>query len=188
MGNNEIWKPVVGYEELYEVSSMGKIKSLNNRSNHKKEKILKPIKDKDGYLRICLCKNNKKKIKAIHRLVAEAFISNPNNKPVINHKDGIKYNNNVNNLEWCTISENSKHAYDNRLRIISERQKEFCRSLHIKNMKRINQYDMEDNFIKTWNSIADIKRQLKIDNISACCKGIRKQSGNFKWRYADEQL
>ena len=93
----EYWKPVVGYEGLYEVSNLGRVKSLK----FGKERILKPQKDTSGYLCVTLCKNNNQCQFKVHRLVAEAFIPNPNNLPQTNHKDECKTNNIASNLEWC---------------------------------------------------------------------------------------
>ena len=101
----EIWKDIEGYEGLYQVSNFGKIKSIG----YKKKKILKPTQDHYGYLNVTLYKNKNKKAKRIHRLVAEAFIANPENKPEIDHIDTDKLNNNVKNLRWVTRIENNNN-------------------------------------------------------------------------------
>ena len=106
----ESWRAVKGYENLYEVSNMGRIKSLPKHS-HKKEMILKSKLTKDGYYETTLLKDAKPKYIRTHRIVAEAFIDNPLHKPEVNHIDGNKLNNRVDNLEWCTGSENQIHAY-----------------------------------------------------------------------------
>lgn len=113
MNNNEIWKDVVGYEKLYQVSNNGKIKSYKRSGTN--GKTLNGGFDKWGYIRVTLSKNNKIKKHKVHRLVAEAFILNPNNFLQVNHKDGNKQNNCVDNLEWCTASYNTKHSYINNL-------------------------------------------------------------------------
>lgn len=106
----EIWKDIEGYEGLYQISNLGRIKSLGNKSNHKNEKIISiSSKSFSGYWVIGLCKNGKRKGYIVHRLVAKAFIPNPNNYPQINHKDENKLNNWVDNLEWCTQSYNAKY-------------------------------------------------------------------------------
>lgn len=106
----EEWVAVSGYEGRYEVSSCGRVRSIAQPGTQLSGKILAPIKT-HGYLYVTLCKDKTKKRFAIHRLVAVAFIQNPNNKPTVNHKDGNKSNNKVKNLEWVTSSENNKHAF-----------------------------------------------------------------------------
>ena len=120
MIQDEVWKDIEGYEGLYQVSTCGNIKSLarivhsEKRGDYKiKEKILKQSDTTTGYKKVELCKDNeKRKSFKVHRLVAQAFIPNPNNKPEVNHIDGNKINNNIDNLEWVTSSENSIHAYE----------------------------------------------------------------------------
>lgn len=119
---NEEWKDIKGYEGLYQVSSLGRVKNLeryvrakNNSLRKNKEKILSFFINKNGYQEATLSKNSKKRLHRVNRLVAEAFIPNPENKPQVNHKDGNKLNNRVNNLEWCTRSENMIHAWKNGL-------------------------------------------------------------------------
>ena len=113
----EIWRPVVGYEGLYEVSSYGRVKSVDRYVKTcyeayklQKGKILSLVKDKDGYLRVFLFCNGKGHRKFAHRLVAQAFIQNPNNFPIINHKDEDKTNNSVDNLEWCDSKYNNTYG------------------------------------------------------------------------------
>ena len=161
---------------LYEVSNLGEVRSLiSNR-------ILKTGKSFGGYVHVSLYKNKKGKTKKMHRLVSEVFIPNPENKPQINHIDGNKENNKVNNLEWCTASENQIHAFKLG---ISKKPKGKDSTSSVK----INQYDREMNFIKQWNSMKDIERDLKIrvGNIWTCCNGRKKTAGNYIWRYADKE-
>ena len=113
----EEWKPVKGYEGLYEISSLGRLRCCSKRIDSGKchrdypQKILKPAKDQNGYLRTSLSdKNHIHKTVKVHRLVAEAFLDNPSDFPQVNHKDGNKQNNSANNLEWCDQSHNMKHA------------------------------------------------------------------------------
>lgn len=159
----EIWKDIPGYEGLYQVSNFGKV-----RNSHKL--ILKYWKSW-GYNYISLCKNNKSKKYRTHRLIAKAFIPNPKKYPYVNHIDGNKSNNNVTNLEWCTSQQNTIHAYKTGLM----------------KTKKINQYDLNGNFIKTWNSIISASKELNINvkAIQSCCMQRTKTSGGYIWRYAD---
>ena len=162
----EIWRDIPNYEGLYQVSNLGNVKSLYRLANNNHiihEKILKPQRNYNGYLIVNLYKNNKMKPKLIHRLVGKTFIDNPNNFNYINHIDKNKSNNNVNNLEWCTQSYNVIYSKG----------------------RKVNQYNKNNNFIKTWNSIADVKRTLNIDSslIVRCCKGKKKSAGGYIWKY-----
>ena len=119
MIQDEVWKDIEGYEGLYQVSTCGNIKSLakprkngNGRCYIQKEKLLKQSFTSTGYKKVELYKDGKRKSFKVHRLVAIAFIPNPDNKPEVNHIDGNKINNNIDNLEWVTSSENTIHAYE----------------------------------------------------------------------------
>lgn len=162
----EEWKDVKGYEGIYQVSNLGRIKSLKNN------KIRKNVKDKIGYERIMLSKNNKIKLHYIHRLVAEAFIPNPNNLPQVNHKDEIKSNNIANNLEWCTQEYNN--IYGNRIKTVKE-----------KLSKEIYQFDLNGKFIKKWDNINQIKSEMNINccHIGDCCNNKRKKAYGYIWKY-----
>ncbi len=169
----EIWKDILGYEKMYQISNLGRIKSLKRRTiNYKCEsdKILTNKISKSGYNYIYLSKDNNVKGYRIHRLVAQAFIPNPENKPQVNHINGIKTDNRVENLEWCTAKENTIHAEINKLRK--------------RTYKKINQYDKNYNFIKQWNSLKEAAKHYNKSKSSICeyCKGIRKDK-NFIWEY-----
>lgn len=113
---NEIWKDVKGYEGLYQVSNLGRVKSLDRidrKGRLRKGRILKPSSNGRGYLNVCLTVDNIPHTIKVHRLVAEAFISNPDNLPQVNHKDEIKTNNHADNLEWCTAEYNSNYGSRN---------------------------------------------------------------------------
>lgn len=178
MERDERWKEVVGYEGLYEISTKGRIMSLRRNI------ILKPKVDKDLYYRIGLTKNGVRKFYRVHRLVAQAFIPNPNNYPVINHKDqtpnkkyGIPSNNNIENLEWCTMKYNNNYMNHNDL--ISKAQKN-RKDLSTK----ILQYSLNGNFIKEWESQKEVERILgfKQSNISSACLNIKThQMFGFMW-------
>lgn len=180
----EIWKDIKGYEGKYQISNLGNIKSINYNKT-KKEKLLKPNISKRGYKYINLCKSGRQQKKYIHRLVAEAFISNPNNYPVINHKDNNPLNNNVKNLEWCTQSYNVRYAYKcgRKSFWLGKSGRKHCLS------KAIFQYDLNEKFVKKWDCMKDVERQLgiRVGNISACCTGRKKTAGGFKWKYKEEK-
>lgn len=175
----EIWKDIKGYEGLYQVSNLGRVKSLyrkiktiNGYVKTVRQKLLKQTIDDTGYYVVSLWKNNKHIRPHIHRLVAENFIINIENKPCINHIDGNKLNNNVLNLEWCTAKENNIHAYENGLN---------------PSRKKVNQYDLNGKYIKTWNSIREANRFYKTSHISECCNNNsnRNITKGYIWRYAD---
>ena len=168
----EVWKDIEGYEGLYQVSNYGRIKSLSRidaRGHKRKEKILKLIHDKDGYLLVNLYKNNKVKIHSVHRVVAQAFIPNPDNLPEVNHKiDNFEHrsDNRVENLEWCTHEYNCN--YGTRNEKLSESNKG-------KNSKKVKCITTNEVF----NSIKDAEEKYGVShqNISKCCKGKYKSAG-----------
>lgn len=174
-------KTLNGYEGLYQVSNFGRVKSLPKFHKMRKdddigftsnEIILKNCSSSSGYYKVTLCKNKKKINVNIHKLVAITFIENPNNYTTINHKDGNKLNNRVDNLEWCTQLHNVREAI----------------KLGFKKNTygiKINQYDINEKYIKTWNSITEASKQLNINksHICYCCKRKRKTAGGFIWRY-----
>lgn len=181
----EVWKPVKGYEGIYEVSNIGRVKSCERivtRSNGRKinfpEKIMKPSINHKGYEVIDLRKNGKRECGFVHRLVGKAFIENPNNKKQINHKNGVKRDNNVDNLEWVTNKENVIHAYKNNLNN--------NRNAIESRKRKVDQFTLENELIKTYNSIEEATKVTKINNISAVCRGCRNKAGGFKWRYSTD--
>lgn len=176
----EIWKDIKGYEELYQVSNLGRVKSLSRFAyNHfTKERIMTPIITKKGYLQIRIRANCKAKGFKIHRLVAEAFIPNPNGLPQVNHIDGNKQNNCVDNLEWCTCKENMQHAVTHGLLHDYSGNKN-------PNCKVIFQYNLNGVFLKRWTSIYQITKELGYERhgISKCCSGKIKKYKNYIWKY-----
>ena len=143
--------------------------------------IRKNEKTKNGYFRVALYKNGKTKRYLVHRLVAQHFIPNINNFSQINHKDENKENNYYKNLEWCNNKYNVNYGKRN----------EKARKSIIKiKGRKVNQYDLQGNFIKQYSSINGASRQFnrKGNNIRACCKGNQKTAYGYKWKYADEEL
>ena len=139
---------------------------------------LKQVYDKScGYMIVTLCKgkNQGRQNKRVHRLLMEAFVDNPNNYPQINHIDGNKLNNNLNNLEWCSSKHNSVHAVSMGL----------CDARRKASEVIIEQYDLSGNFITEYPSIHEAGRQTNIawQNISKVCGGLRKSAGNYYWKY-----
>ena len=162
METNEFWKPIKGYEGLYEVSSFGNVKSLSrnikitNRWGHdtirlSKEKTPKKQTSNNGYLRVFLSKDNIIKPYSAHRLVAIAFIDNPENKPQVNHKDGNKLNNSIDNLEWNTQSENIKHAFKTGLLKVDSGSND-------SQSKKVYMYTVSNYLVKTFGSLCEADR------------------------------
>ena len=168
MCNKELtW--VKGFEGEYIITSNGKIFcSIDNKRMLKSTPTIKKTKvDKYGYERVMLYKNQKKYCKQVHRLVAENFIPNPNNLPQVNHIDGNKLNNNVNNLEWVSSSENIKHAYDKKLR---------------NDKYKVGQYDKNGLLLNIYESELEALKKTKIRHINEATRGIRKTAGGYIWK------
>lgn len=192
----EQWRDIKGFEGFYEVSNLGRVKTkprkilqhykYNSRIFIVKERILKQHNLK-GYYAVSLWVNNKMYNKQVHRLVALTFIDNPNNYPVVNHKDGNKLNNRIDNLEWCTYSHNTNEAYRLGLNNISEKHIEHMRNLGLKSGKKIAQIDLNGNVVKIYDSGRQASLELGISqgNISQCCNGKRNICKGFKWKYVE---
>lgn len=175
----EVWKDIYGYEGLYQVSNLGRVKSFYARNGRlsNQSRTLKPKLDRYGYLKLTLCKNKNYKYVTIHRLVATSFIDNPENKSEVNHKDGNKLNNCVENLEWLTGLENIYHAFTAGL----------TPKTPLNNPKsiKISQYDLNGNFIKTFPSTREVERELGFSHstVGKAAKSKTHFSHNFLWRY-----
>lgn len=167
----EQWKNIEGYEGLYQVSDDGRIRNS-------KGKILKGGKNARGYLYVALNKNGKQVMKKVHRLVAEAFLENPQNLPEVNHKDECKTNNNVLNLEWCDSKYNTNYGTAN--------QRRAEKLLNRQDLsKRIDQIDaVTGEVIRQWASTMECGRNGYMQShVSACARGERKTHKGYVWKY-----
>ena len=198
----EEWKQVVGFEGLYEVSNTGVVRSVDRVVGGRWKcgrrisgVILAQQLSKNGYLTVILHKESQYYTKQVHRLVAEAFIPNPDNLPQVNHIDTDKTNNNVENLEWMTGMDNMRHAFANGCFKFTERQKEAvkrnleaCVKSRIKPVVAIDPEDL--TFVAVFRSTADAERIIGNKNIkvSSVVNGSRKTSGNYKWKYLEDVI
>jgi hypothetical protein len=179
----EIFYSIREFEGLYEISNLGNVKSLN-RPHSPGDTILKPYEDKHGYFIVSFYKNRKLFIKKIHRLVAENIIPNPENKPMVNHIDGNKLNNEVSNLEWCTAQENSIHS----TRVLGNLAPNLNKGKFGRESKSsipIAQINRGDNsLVREWDCAADAARELNISpaGIRACCRGELNHFKGFIWK------
>lgn len=185
----EIWKDIQGYEGLYQISNLGNVKSLHYgaKANHpnwksQTERIIKQRIATSGYCRVELYKPQSRKCFYVHRLVALTFIPNPENKSEVNHIDGNKLNNCVENLEWNTKSENISHSFASGLHVSPMKGRKGAKSPC---SKLIIQYDLSGKFINLWNSISEAANSLQINgsSISNCAKLKQKTSFGYIWRY-----
>lgn len=178
--NHEEWRNIRESKE-YEISSFGNIR--------KNKRILK-VSEKTTYKIIRLKLDDNYKTYYIHRLVAETFIPNVDKKEFVNHIDGNKHNSNVNNLEWCTRTENERHAWKNgmkeKIRKTSIKNVESARK-YIHTNKPVNQFDMNMTFIRRWDSESQAMREIGIDSsaISKCCRKRFKKAGGYIWQFAE---
>ena len=186
MAVKEEWKDIAGYEGLYQISNFGHVKSL-----HSNGRVLKLHEDKGGYLTVCLFWKCKYKCCKVHRLVASAFIANPENKPTVNHIDGNKKNNRVDNLEWATHKENIVHANKTGLRHVTDAQRQAAsengkKTCHRNRPKRAVFY--RKNAVRVqFESAHDAARAVggSPSPIIKCCKGKKKTYKGFEWGYVD---
>lgn len=189
----EIWKNIPGFENIYQISNLGRVRSCDRiiqKKNYQCDCFDYPIKGKilsqvsssqnklgQPYFSVSLSISGNKTRFLVHRLVAQSFIPNPDNKPHINHIDGNPSNNYVENLEWCTDSENRKHAWDTGLQGKGSR-------------KSVNQYTLTGDPIKTFRSITEAVKIMKggTKEIPDCCNNKRGSYKNYKWKWNKDEI
>lgn len=192
----EIWKDIKEYEGLYKVSNLGRVMSLRSYGGDK-HRLMSPTKNGTGYLKVILSKNKTHKAFLIHRLVAMAFLENPENLDFVNHKDENKANNMADNLEWCTKSYNTEYSF----KLHPERKMQYFNNFKDKNgkLKRykgkppqhketVIQKDVEGNTIAIYECVNSAHKAtgIKSSAIIACCKGKTKTSFGYKWEFLKE--
>lgn len=188
----ESWCDIEGYEGCYQISNLGRVRSVDRTVKGNKcifafkGKILSPKTHRAGYLVVCLCKNRKQKMYYIHRLVAEAFIPNPDSLPQVNHKDENKTNNRLDNLEWCSAKYNTNYATANERRIKTLKQNpNFLKNVEkskIRNCKKIKCIETNEIF----NSTKELSNILSVNiqRIRHCCRRFTKSSiNNLHYKY-----
>ena len=171
----EVWRDIEGYEGLYQVSNMGRVKSLGRKDRFGrviKERILEPAVTHNGYLRVGLHVDGKRKMLRVHRLVCEAFHENPDNKSEVNHVNEDKTDNRACNLEWSTRTENCNHG---------SRNERVAKALS----KPIGQFSLDGKLIKVWQSACEARRQTGFDQgyVGAVARGKFKQAYGYIWKY-----
>lgn len=190
------WRPVVGYEGLYEVNNLGEVRNVVSG------RFMKQQKTQYGYLRVGLFSNGKQKLYSVHRLVAEAFVLNPENKETVNHINEDKSDNRACNLEWMTVKENCNYGSHNQ-RISETRKgmkftKEHCaniskakKGIHFNKglAKAIEQFTLDGELVATYPSISEAHRVTGYSktHINACCSGREKSLRGYIWRYKNSE-
>ena len=176
----ELWKDVKDYEGLYQVSTFGRVRSMDRWVTYKngvkrffEGKIINTFISNNGYIRVELSKNCKKIKYLVHRLVAEAFIPNPDNLPCVNHKDEVKDNNYPYNLEWCTHEYNNNYGTHNQRKALNK-------------SKKVYQYDLQGNLVREWSSASEVGRNgFTRSHVAKCCLGKQKTHKGFIWSYTE---
>lgn len=188
------WRPVAGYDGYF-VSNTGLIKSFKRKKPHN----LRYVTKDDGYLRVYLCKKGKTKAFYVHRIVASAFVDNPQNLPFINHKDECKTNNNASNLEWCTFTYNINYGTAIKRRTANSNPKAAAAKVDwytvLKKRKGKNKHKPVQQFqngvlVATFDSTCDAARKTGLwqQAISLAARGKLNQTGGYQWRFVEEAI
>lgn len=186
----EVWRDIDGYNGEYQVSNLGRVMSCNPYA-HKEPKLMSIQRHNHGYRTVGLSRNGATRQTLVHRLVATAFIPNPDGYGFVNHKDENKANNRVDNLEWCTKAYNSNYS----LNLHPERKREYGKFFGTHRYKgkperhreKVLQYSLDGNLLNEFADVVDAHAKTGIKNsaIIACCKGKQKTAFGYKWRFAE---
>lgn len=185
---NEQWKPVKGFEGRYEVSNMGRVRSTIDNHGRAVENIRALREASNGYMYLNLWSNGKMTTKHVHKIVAEAFVEKSENAQCVNHKNGDKTDNRAENLEWCTYSENMRHAYENGMIKPTKGRRDGMYGKHGKDhpsSKPVEQYTLDGEFVGEYESGVEAGKALGVNgaNIQRCAAGKRKTAHGFRWKY-----
>lgn len=195
---NEIWKPVVGYEGLYEVSNLGNVRSVRWRGGYMTHDIYRRVNG-NGYYDVVLVRDKTIKYATIHRLVAQAFIPNTEGKRCVDHIDGNRLNNRVENLRWCTHKENANNPISRKRQSIAQRdemKKKWEKGRCDRLKKPVLQYTLEGEFVARWDSAADAarahlmegKRLYSVEGkITQCCRCEARRTLGYLWIYEGDE-
>ncbi|MDR2044899.1 MAG: HNH endonuclease [Clostridium sp.] len=183
--SKEVWKDIEGYEGKYQVSNEGKVRTLNYKRTGRMA-VMSPCKSRWGYVCVNLWNNGQRKFRKIHRLVAMAYLENPNELPFVHHKDENKTNNNVSNLEWSSVSHNTQSFVNNHPEWKQKIGDAQLGKSKPSTWRAIEQRDLQGNVVSSFCSIKDVakKTHLLETSIVRCCKGKAKTCGGYKWQYA----
>ena len=187
---NELWKDVQGYEGLYQVSNLGRVRKLNYRNKPGNIKALVPKTNNSGRLWFDLWKDGKNKPMLAHRLVAMMFIPNPDNLPEINHIDENPKNNDVRNLEWCTGEENRRKYYENHPNQTKRPVRNYSDKYKNRQAMPVAQLTKDGSTVRFWKNTTEIRHEMgwNDSSIIRCCEGERKSAYGYIWRFANDNI
>ena len=181
------WKDIIGYENEYQINQFGEIRTLKDSPKLKKYNVLKPqINKRNGYVYQMLYKNGKEKLLRVHRLVAMAFLPNPNNLPQVNHKNGDKTENRVENLEWCSQEQNKIHEFKTGLEKKKKKKKAAVRKTNEKKSKRVVRTMGDEKIEYESATVAARKNNVGISTICRYCNKKRMSKDGASWQYIED--